>query len=611
MADYHAILKRAISALPEPTGEARRTVYEKARTALVNQLKSFDPPLSASDITQQRLQLEDAIRKVEAEAAKGILSQALNRVQSPPAAAPSKPAPAEPVTGQPGGRPVAEPVTGQRPVAEPVTGQPGGRPVGEAVTGQPGQRRAGEPVTGQPAAARLTPPAKPAAKPEPVAREFDRPLGRVEEPNTGQRAAAQARPADKSPPPPAAPSAGAEALKSAVGEADRLGQATAETHRRARDAMGASNEPPPEPPAPAVDADEPAAHLRGKDRKAQRAERRAALAAEQAGKERRSSLPLLLGLGVAGLVAALGLTAVWTKRDVIATYLGTVKQQVDLPIRSGADTKALPPKSNDRLGTDDGSAAKSSAAPPPATGTKSVPTTAIVAAPEIKPGPAAAAVPPVDTAPPPAAGAPAGASTVRGADGAPSPIPSQSVPLVAQRATLLEEGATATEVKQTAGKVVWQISKESSQAGRPPQTLIRGRVEIPDRRMNLLLTIQPNTDTTFPASHLIELRFEVPPDFDNKGISNVPGLIMKTNEQVRGGDPLVGAAARISSGFFWVALAAPDADKLRNLALLKDRGWIDIPILYDNGKKAILTLEKAGAGDRIVADALAAWAQGG
>ena len=64
MADYYAILKRAISGLAEPTGEARRAVYEKARSALVQQLKSFDPPLTASEITQQRLQLEDAIRKV-------------------------------------------------------------------------------------------------------------------------------------------------------------------------------------------------------------------------------------------------------------------------------------------------------------------------------------------------------------------------------------------------------------------------------------------------------------------------------------------------------------------------------------------------------------------
>jgi hypothetical protein len=97
MADYHAILKRAITALPSPTGEARRAVYEKARNALVNQLKSFDPPLSASEITQQRLHLEDAIRKVESEAAKGLLRQPhVAAPPSPPAAAAPQPAAAAP-----------------------------------------------------------------------------------------------------------------------------------------------------------------------------------------------------------------------------------------------------------------------------------------------------------------------------------------------------------------------------------------------------------------------------------------------------------------------------------------------------------------------------------
>jgi hypothetical protein len=70
MADYYGIIKRAIAALPNAGGEHRRAVYEKARTALVAQLKVFDPPLSASDITQQRLQLEDAIRKTETEFSK-------------------------------------------------------------------------------------------------------------------------------------------------------------------------------------------------------------------------------------------------------------------------------------------------------------------------------------------------------------------------------------------------------------------------------------------------------------------------------------------------------------------------------------------------------------
>ena len=69
MADYYPVLKRAISSLPSGSGEARRAVYEKARVALLRQLSSYNPPLSPSDIADQRVALEDCIRRVEAEVA--------------------------------------------------------------------------------------------------------------------------------------------------------------------------------------------------------------------------------------------------------------------------------------------------------------------------------------------------------------------------------------------------------------------------------------------------------------------------------------------------------------------------------------------------------------
>ncbi|HEY0033858.1 MAG TPA: hypothetical protein VGB81_11390, partial [Devosia sp.] len=74
MADYKELLRRAISALPENNGAARRAVYEKARSALVGQLRAIQPPLPARDITQHRLQLEDCIRQVEQEASEAIIS---------------------------------------------------------------------------------------------------------------------------------------------------------------------------------------------------------------------------------------------------------------------------------------------------------------------------------------------------------------------------------------------------------------------------------------------------------------------------------------------------------------------------------------------------------
>src|SRR5262249_14039897 len=56
--------------LEKSTGEARRTLYERARAALVAQLTGVEPALNNSDITRERLALEEAIRRVEAEAAR-------------------------------------------------------------------------------------------------------------------------------------------------------------------------------------------------------------------------------------------------------------------------------------------------------------------------------------------------------------------------------------------------------------------------------------------------------------------------------------------------------------------------------------------------------------
>ena len=80
MADYKELLRRAISALPENNGAARRAVYEKARSALVGQLRAISPPLPARDITQHRLQLEDCIRRVEQEASEAFRQQQRFRV---------------------------------------------------------------------------------------------------------------------------------------------------------------------------------------------------------------------------------------------------------------------------------------------------------------------------------------------------------------------------------------------------------------------------------------------------------------------------------------------------------------------------------------------------
>ena len=76
MADYYPLIARAISGLDKNTGEHRRALYDRARAALVSQLRGVVPTLDETDITRERLALEEAIRKVEAEAAKRVRSDA-------------------------------------------------------------------------------------------------------------------------------------------------------------------------------------------------------------------------------------------------------------------------------------------------------------------------------------------------------------------------------------------------------------------------------------------------------------------------------------------------------------------------------------------------------
>ena len=47
MTDYQPLLARALKGLDRNTSEARRAVYDRARQALLNQLRSAAPPSDA------------------------------------------------------------------------------------------------------------------------------------------------------------------------------------------------------------------------------------------------------------------------------------------------------------------------------------------------------------------------------------------------------------------------------------------------------------------------------------------------------------------------------------------------------------------------------------
>jgi hypothetical protein len=179
---------------------------------------------------------------------------------------------------------------------------------------------------------------------------------------------------------------------------------------------------------------------------------------------------------------------------------------------------------------------------------------------------------------------------------------------VAQKVVLYEEDAANPQGKRYVGSAIWRTETVSPGPGLAPELAVRCDVEIPERHMRMTWSLRRNADKALPASHTIEIMFTLPADFSEGGIQNVPGVLMKQNEQARG-VPLAGLAVKVTNGFFLVGLNASDVDLPRNIALLKERPWFDIPIVYNNNKRAILAVEKGIPGERAFEDAFKAWGQ--
>jgi hypothetical protein len=133
---------------------------------------------------------------------------------------------------------------------------------------------------------------------------------------------------------------------------------------------------------------------------------------------------------------------------------------------------------------------------------------------------------------------------------------------------------------------------------------VRIDVDIPERKMQVVVTIRRNPDTSLPATHYIEIQFVGNDSFG--GVAQVPVMRMKNNEAAQG-IPLAGISIRVMQGFFLIGLSAAETDRDRNLQVMKTLNWLDIPFIYNNGRRAVVTFEKGAAGEKILAEAFAAW----
>jgi hypothetical protein len=539
MADYYPLIARAIAGLdPNAPGESRRALYERARTALIAQLRSVQPPLSESEITRERLSLEEAVRKVESEAAQRAREasrsgggsgsprggDAFRRANARPPEAASAP-------DGPPGAPRPRPPSPRE--ARPPLGQDEQRP--------PRNLRADAPPPGAP---RPQPPEitmQDAGLPPPPHRE--RGGGPRRGPDNGQ---------------PPMPPPGMRGFRDIAADADDLGRAAAQANRNARKTY--ANVPSP---SPEFDRLEPSMENRGADPDAPysydesqaEADRYAPPPPQPPSRERSrlsqdrdrepkkparagAVFPFKSAIAVGIVLILVGAGILWGKSAVTAVS-GLFKSS---PVAEASKDPAAPqsrPKIPDRVG---------------------------------------------------------------------QPSPSENVAPVAQRVVLYDEDPSDPKGKQYVGSVIWRTEPIKASGNQKPDVAVRADIEIPDRKFKMTMSFRRNTDSSLPASHTAELTFILPQDFSGGGVGNVPGILMKSNEQARG-TPLAGLAVKVTDGFFLVGLSNVDSDRARNLQLLKERSWFDVPLVYVNQRRAIIAIEKGAPGERAFNDAFALWGE--
>ncbi|MCS0503959.1 hypothetical protein [Ancylobacter mangrovi] len=460
-------------------------VYDRARRALLTQLRGAEPPLTEDDVAREQHALENAIRRLEAEYGGAPAPEEPRRAPPPQ----PEPAPAAPP-------PVATP-----PVAPP-------------------------PVAPAPAPSMAEPPAR-AERPAPFAPSRPAAPTPIDHDEEDLYAAALGAPS---------PHLGAERRYPAGRSGEDFGGLRPEDEVP----VDTGSAPLGEDADPA--APEPARPARGR----------------------------LIAIAAVILLVIAGAVVGYTQRNTIIALMGRA---------SGQQTTSVPAD-----------------AP-----------TAGASAPEVTKSTDRIAQAPGGNAPSATSSSTPSAAPSSSAQGTAAQGQSPSV-AVAQRAVLFEESPGGGEqgLQQYVGTVVWDTENYSPGQGLAPDVGIRATITIPDRKMKVTLRIRRNQDESIPASHIVEIQYDLPPDFDLGAVANVPGMRAKAVEGASGA-PLTGISVKVAPGYFLIGLSSLQAERQRNLGLLITRNWLDIPTVFENGRRAILVLEKGVPGDQAFRTAFSAW----
>ncbi len=544
MADYYPLLAKAVAGLPNSTPETRRAIYERARAALIGQLRRMDPPVPEADLDREAESLEAAVARLEAEFAPTPeaafptepVAEALPRDPAAIAggSSPAEASAAEPEGDRPGDQePAPAPATppeAQKPPPFKVRREPRPTPISGAKDGaesKPGGRNLRLPIT--PIASRPSPVrdgvAALEAAPEPAAAPPNETLGA---PGSGARGAVPAETGLGEPNVQASDIQAANPLGPISGDAGLGAQGASSAPQSLQLGMKARS-----------DAQRPFA--------------------PQPRREAAAPKRLWIVGAIIGLCVLLVAIAAFELRDRPEDLAG-LKPPPSPSADAGSSGKIV-----DRIGvggaTGEAPASSGSAA----------------------------------------SGAAGRKDAAKSAE-----EPADPATAVARRAAfLIEAPEEPSKVKTYLGSVVWRVDNVSNGPGEPLTTAVRADIEIPEEKLQAVMTFQKNFDATLPASHTMKINFILAPGGPLADVQeiNVPQM---RNDYKETGDALSGVPVPVTQNAFLVGLSRGAAEAT-NLDLLRSREWIDVPIVLSNGRIAKLTFEKGPAGQRALEDALASW----
>jgi hypothetical protein len=179
-------------------------------------------------------------------------------------------------------------------------------------------------------------------------------------------------------------------------------------------------------------------------------------------------------------------------------------------------------------------------------------------------------------------------------------------PIAGQRAVLYEESDKTATGNTFSGRAVWRHHTEKAADG-PASAVLSVDVEIPQKNILMQMSVKRAPDGGV-ISHFVEFKFLNPDRSFSDAVDNVVGILMKTDELSRG-VALAGKVVRVQPGMYLMGLSGTGTDASQNLNLLKDRPWLDVPIVMKDRSRSILAIEKGKTGEEALNRALASWGQ--